>query len=62
MGDQIEVLLDDDLRRESDVVDTVELGARAVMIGCTYLWGLAAAGKPVSKTSSIFCAPIPTRC
>ena len=44
-GDQIEVLLDGGVRRGSDVVKALALGARAVMIGRAYLWGLAAAGQ-----------------
>jgi pre-mycofactocin synthase len=45
VGDQIEVLLDGGIRRGSDVVKAVALGARAVMIGRAYLWGLAACGQ-----------------
>ena len=44
VGDQIEVLLDGGIRRGSDVVKALALGARAVMIGRAYLWGLAAEG------------------
>lgn len=46
VGDQIEVLLDGGIRRGSDVVKALALGARAVMIGRAYLWGLAANGQP----------------
>ena len=46
VGDQVEVLLDGGVRRGSDVVKALALGARAVMIGRAYLWGLAAAGQP----------------
>jgi pre-mycofactocin synthase len=46
VGSQIEVLLDGGIRRGSDVVKALALGARAVMIGRAYLWGLAAAGQP----------------
>jgi heme/flavin dehydrogenase (mycofactocin system) len=46
VGDQIEVLLDGGIRRGGDVVKALALGARAVMIGRAYLWGLAAAGQP----------------
>lgn len=46
VGDQVEVVLDGGVRRGSDVVKAVALGARAVMIGRAYLWGLAAAGEP----------------
>jgi heme/flavin dehydrogenase (mycofactocin system) len=45
VGDQIEVLLDGGIRRGSDVVKALALGANAVMIGRAYLWGLAAAGQ-----------------
>ncbi len=45
VGDQIEVLLDGGIRRGSDVVKALALGAKAVMIGRAYLWGLAANGQ-----------------
>jgi isopentenyl diphosphate isomerase/L-lactate dehydrogenase-like FMN-dependent dehydrogenase len=45
VGDQIEVLLDGGIRRGSDVVKALALGAKAVMIGRAYLWGLAAGGQ-----------------
>ena len=45
VGDQVEVVLDGGIRRGSDVVKAVALGARAVMIGRAYLWGLAANGQ-----------------
>lgn len=45
VGDQIEIVLDGGIRRGSDVVKAVALGARAVMIGRAYLWGLAANGQ-----------------
>ncbi len=45
VGGQVEVLLDGGIRRGSDVVKAVALGARAVMIGRAYLWGLAAEGQ-----------------
>jgi pre-mycofactocin synthase len=45
VGSQIEVLLDGGIRRGSDVVRALGLGARAVMIGRAYLWGLAANGQ-----------------
>jgi pre-mycofactocin synthase len=44
VGGQVEVLLDGGIRRGSDVVKALALGARAVMIGRAYLWGLAANG------------------
>jgi len=45
VGRDIEVLLDGGIRRGSDVVKALALGARAVMIGRAYLWGLAANGQ-----------------
>jgi heme/flavin dehydrogenase (mycofactocin system) len=45
VGDQLEVVMDGGIRRGSDVVKAVALGARAVMIGRAYLWGLAANGQ-----------------
>ncbi len=45
VGDQVEVLLDGGIRRGSDVVKALALGAKAVMIGRAYLWGLAATGQ-----------------
>ncbi len=45
VGDQVEVLLDGGVRRGGDVVKALALGARAVMIGRAYLWGLGAAGQ-----------------
>ena len=45
VGNQIEVVLDGGIRRGSDVVKALALGARAVMIGRAYLWGLAANGQ-----------------
>ena len=45
VGNDIEVLLDGGIRRGSDVVKAVALGAKAVMIGRAYLWGLGANGQ-----------------
>ena len=45
VGGEVEVLLDGGIRRGSDVVKALALGARAVLIGRAYLWGLAAAGE-----------------
>jgi heme/flavin dehydrogenase (mycofactocin system) len=45
VGEQIEVVMDGGIRRGSDVVKAMALGARAVMIGRAYLWGLAANGE-----------------
>jgi heme/flavin dehydrogenase (mycofactocin system) len=45
VGTQLEVMMDGGVRRGSDVVKALALGARAVMIGRAYLWGLAANGQ-----------------
>lgn len=45
VGGEVEVLLDGGVRRGSDVVKALALGARAVMIGRAYLWGLGANGE-----------------
>jgi L-lactate dehydrogenase (cytochrome)/glycolate oxidase len=42
---ELEVVMDGGIRRGSDVVKAVALGARAVMLGRAYLWGLAAGGQ-----------------
>ena len=44
VGDRIEVLLDGGIRRGSDIVKARCLGARAVMAGRAYAYGLGAAG------------------
>src|SRR5207237_6806599 len=42
---QTEVLMDGGIRRGSDIVKAVCLGARAVLIGRAYTYGVAAAGE-----------------
>ncbi len=46
VGDRTEVLLDGGIRRGSDIVKALCLGARAVLIGRAYAYGLGAAGGP----------------
>jgi 4-hydroxymandelate oxidase len=43
---RIPILLDGGVRRGTDVLKALALGASAVLIGRPYLWGLAAAGEP----------------
>jgi L-lactate dehydrogenase (cytochrome) len=45
VGDAVEVLCDGGVRRGSDIVKAVALGARACMAGRAYLYGLGAAGE-----------------
>jgi isopentenyl diphosphate isomerase/L-lactate dehydrogenase-like FMN-dependent dehydrogenase len=45
VGDRAEVLLDSGIRRGSDVVKALALGAKATLVGRPYLWGLAAGGQ-----------------
>jgi L-lactate dehydrogenase (cytochrome) len=45
VGDRLEVLCDGGIRRGSDVLKAVALGARACMVGRAYLYGLGAAGE-----------------
>ncbi|MGH9032114.1 MAG: alpha-hydroxy acid oxidase [Acidimicrobiia bacterium] len=45
VGDDAEVLLDSGIRRGTDIVAALALGARAVLVGRAYLYGLAAAGE-----------------
>ncbi len=44
VGGQVEVLIDGGIRRGSDIVKALCLGARAVLIGRAYAYGLGAAG------------------
>jgi 4-hydroxymandelate oxidase len=44
-GHLCEVYVDGGIRRGSDVVKAIALGARAVLVGRPVLWGLAVAGE-----------------
>jgi L-lactate dehydrogenase (cytochrome) len=46
VGGRVEIICDGGVRRGSDIVKAVALGANAVMVGRPYLYGLAAAGEP----------------
>jgi isopentenyl diphosphate isomerase/L-lactate dehydrogenase-like FMN-dependent dehydrogenase len=45
VGHQTEVLMDGGIRRGSEIVKALCLGARAVLVGRAYAYGLAAAGE-----------------
>jgi L-lactate dehydrogenase (cytochrome) len=45
VGDRVEVLVDGGIRNGGDVVKALALGARGVLIGRAYAYGLAAAGE-----------------
>ena len=56
---RVEVLVDGGVRRGSDVVKALCLGARAVLVGRAYAWGLGAAGGPgVDRAIEILSADI----
>jgi isopentenyl diphosphate isomerase/L-lactate dehydrogenase-like FMN-dependent dehydrogenase len=46
LGPHVEVLLDSGIRRGADVVKAIAMGARAVLIGRAYAYGLGAFGEP----------------
>jgi len=46
VGDRLEILIDGGIRRGTDVVKALALGARACLVGRPYLYGLAAGGQP----------------
>jgi len=45
VGDRVEVLFDGGIRRGSDIIKALCLGARAVLVGRAYAYGLGAAGE-----------------
>jgi 4-hydroxymandelate oxidase len=45
VGDRAEVYMDGGVRRGTDVLKALALGARAVLVGRPYAWGLAANGE-----------------
>ena len=44
-GDSLEIIFDGGVRRGSDIIRALALGARAVMVGRPYLYGLGAGGE-----------------
>ncbi len=45
VGDRVEVLVDSGFRRGTDIIKALALGARGVLIGKAYLYGLGAGGE-----------------
>lgn len=45
VGDEVEIICDGGARRGSDILKALALGARAVMVGRAYLYGLGAGGE-----------------
>jgi len=45
VGDELDVLVDGGIRRGTDVIKALALGARAVLVGRSVLWGLAMGGE-----------------
>jgi L-lactate dehydrogenase (cytochrome) len=59
VGKQIEVLFDGGIRRGGDVIKALCLGARAVLIGRAYAYGMAAYGEAgILRALDILCADI----
>ena len=54
---RIEVLVDGGIRRGTDVVKALALGAQAVLAGRAVLWGLAATARQAPATCSSSSAP-----
>ena len=56
---EIPILFDSGIRRASDVIKAIALGAQAVLLGRPYLWGLALAGEQgVSEMLANFLADL----
>ncbi|HRK64151.1 MAG TPA: alpha-hydroxy-acid oxidizing protein, partial [Terricaulis sp.] len=54
LGGAREIIFDGGVRRGTDIVKALALGANAVALGRAYLWGLAAGGQAgVAKALSI---------
>ncbi|HEY9611085.1 alpha-hydroxy acid oxidase [Allocoleopsis sp.] len=45
VGDQVDVLMDGGIRRGTDILKALALGAKAVLLGRPILWGLAVGGE-----------------
>jgi len=50
VGDQVDVIVDGGIRRGTDVLKALALGAKAVMVGRPIIWGLAVGGEDGVRT------------
>jgi 4-hydroxymandelate oxidase len=50
VGDQVDVIVDGGVRRGTDVLKALALGAKAVMVGRPVIWGLAVGGEDGVRT------------
>ncbi len=57
VGGRVEIICDGGVRRGSDIVKAVALGANACMAGRAYLYGLGAAGSAASTSCSTSSSP-----
>jgi 4-hydroxymandelate oxidase len=55
-GGSLPLLVDGGIRRGTDVLKALALGARAVLVGRPCLWGLANAGRSAQRTCCACCA------
>jgi 4-hydroxymandelate oxidase len=61
VGDELDVLVDGGIRRGTDVIKALALGARAVLVGRPVLWGLAVGGEQgVRRVLELLLADIDT--
>ena len=59
LGDEVEIILDGGIRRGTDVIKALCLGAHAVMVGRAYLFGLGAGGEAgVARALALLSAEI----
>ena len=52
---RVPVLVDGGIRRGGDVIKALALGAKAILIGRPFLWGLAASARTACSASSSCC-------
>jgi 4-hydroxymandelate oxidase len=50
VGDRLDVLVDGGIRRGTDVLKALAIGAKAVLVGRPIIWGLAAGGEDGART------------